>query len=151
MSTDTKVTKHVMQTLADGREGYTKGAEKLTETSAPTLATTFHKYSAQRATFYGELDSMAGAYGDDVEESGSVAAAVHRGWMTVKDAVSGSDPEGVLEVAEQGEDHALKVYGDALDEDISAVLRTVLERQHRAVQAAHDEIRDLRDTFAKKG
>lgn len=151
MSTDAKATKKVMRTLADGRDGFAKGAEKLTETSVPALAATFRKYSGQRAELYRELEMMAARYGDDLEESGSVGASIHRGWMAVKDAMNGSEPDGVLDAAEQGEDHALEVYDDVLKEDVSAELRDVLQRQRRDVQQAHDEVRDLRDAYAKNG
>ncbi len=68
--------------------------------------------------------------------------------MSLKDALSGSDPEGVLDAAESGEDHAIKAYKKALDADISAGLRTVVQRQATEVKAAHDKVRAMRD--AKK-
>lgn len=146
MSTDTDVMKDLIETLEDGKDGYEKGAEKLAADGSPELAATFRQLSAQRARFADELRALG--YGSDVDESGSLAAAVHRGWMSLKDALSGSDPKGVLDVAEQGEDHAVKQFEKALTEDISAGLRTVVERQLRDVQAAHDTVRNLRDAHA---
>jgi uncharacterized protein (TIGR02284 family) len=93
---------------------------------------------------------MAKHYGDDVEESGSVLASLHRGWMSLKDALSGSSPKGVIDAAEQGEDHAVAAYEKALGEDISADLRTVAQRQQIDVKAAHDEIRTLKHSFSDK-
>ena len=72
---------------------------------------------------------MAKAYGDQIDKSGSVAAALHRGWMSLKDAVTKSDTKAILEVAKQGEDHAVTEYEKALGEDISDGLRIVLQRQ----------------------
>ena len=69
----------------------------------------------------------------------------HRGWMSIRDAVAGADPDGVLDVAEQGEDHAKAEYRTALESDISAHLRQVVERQQREVIAVHDAVRSLRD------
>jgi uncharacterized protein (TIGR02284 family) len=146
MSTDAKVAKKLMQTLQDGRDGYAKGADKLAEGSKPELAATFRRYSHQRATFYDQLQQMAENYGDDIDESGSFVAILHRGWMTMKDAVTGSGPEAILDTAEQGEDHAVGDYKEALASDISADLRSVVERQNTAVRVAHDEIRILRNT-----
>lgn len=148
MSTDARITKQIMKTLQNGREGYAKGAEKLDASDASQLATTFRHFSEQRATFYDELAEMARDYGDDLEESGTVAGALHRGWMAVKDMMAGSDPEGVLDAAEQGEDHAVNEYDDALQADLSTELRTVLARQRMGVKAAHDEVRGLRDAYA---
>ena len=148
MSNDAKVTKDLMTTLKDGVEGFSSGAEKLTETKQPALASTFRKYADQRAAYYAELEKLAAEYGDDIEPSGSVVASIHRGWMAVKDAISGSSAEGVLDAAEQGEDHAKSSYEDALKEDVSAGLATVIRRQYEGVCAGHDEVRSLRDSHA---
>jgi uncharacterized protein (TIGR02284 family) len=145
MSTDEAVTKDLIETLEDGKQGFAKGADKLEGDEAAEIAATFRQLSDQRARFSEELQAMAAGYGDHVEESGTVAGALHRGWMSLKDVVAGSDPKGVLDAAEQGEDHAVKEYEKALGEDISAGLRTVVERQLTAVQAAHDQVRALRD------
>jgi uncharacterized protein (TIGR02284 family) len=145
MSTDKHTTKDLMEVLADGREGFMKGAEKLEESNSPEIATVFRQFGQQRAGFYGELEMMAKNYGDDIEASGSAAATLHRGWMSLKDALSGSSPKGVVDAAEQGEDHAMSAYQDALDADISAELRTVVQRQFGDVQVAHATIRDMKE------
>ncbi|MFN8051562.1 MAG: PA2169 family four-helix-bundle protein [Acidimicrobiales bacterium] len=147
MSTDEKVARDLVQTLEDGKNGFESAAAKLTDSDAPDLATTFMQFSRQRDEFANELREIASTYGDDADASGSIAGAVHRGWMSVKDALAGSDPEGVLDAAEQGEDHAVSEYQKALDADISAGLRTVLERQFIDVRAAHDTVRAQRDAF----
>ncbi len=149
MTTDKSVTKDLMETLADGRDGYAQGATKLDQENAE-IASMFRRFSSQRATFYTELEVMAKGYGDDVEESGSTLASLHRGWMSLKDALSGSSPKGVIDAAEQGEDHAVEAYTKALGADISAGLRTVVERQHTDVKAAHDEIRSLKHSFSDR-
>jgi uncharacterized protein (TIGR02284 family) len=70
--------------------------------------------------------------------------------MGLKDALTGSDPKGVLDAAEQGEDHAVKQFDKALKADLSAALRTVVERQRAAVKAAHDTVRALRDAHSSR-
>jgi uncharacterized protein (TIGR02284 family) len=147
-STDEKVTKDLIETLEDGRVGFAKGAEKLTADGNPAFAQKFNEFSAQRARFAEELRELARQYGDKIDEDGSMLGALHRGWMTIKDAVAGDDPAGVLDAAEQGEDHAKSEYADALKADISAHLRAVVERQAREVQAAHDEVKALRDSVS---
>ncbi|BAN00944.1 ferritin-like domain-containing protein [Ilumatobacter coccineus] len=148
MSTDRKVTKDLIETLQDGKKGFAEAADKLAETDRADLASKFRAFSEQRADFCTELDRMAAAYGDDIDEDGSVLAAVHRGWMSLKDAIAGSDPDGVLDAAEQGEDHAVSEYKKALEADISADLRQTIERQFLHIQSAHDEVKRLRDTVA---
>jgi uncharacterized protein (TIGR02284 family) len=149
MSKDRKVTEDLIQTCKDGSEGFAKAAEKLDESGKADLASQFRSFGTERGQFAAELEGLARQYGDDADAKASVAGALHRGWMTVKDALAGSnDPEGVLDAAEQGEDHAKSEYAKALDEDISPTLRSVVERQYAAVQHAHDTVRDLRNSYA---
>lgn len=144
MSTDRRVAQDLIETLEDGRAGFASAADKLAETDRSELAIKMRELSEQRARFSAELEQMAASHGDDIDEDGSVAARVHRFWMSVKDDVSGADPEGVLDVAEQGEDHAVSEYEDALSKDISPDLRTVVERQFAEVEQARDEVMALR-------
>ena len=145
MSTDARVTKDLMETLRDGEDGFTKAADKLSESDDPQVATTFREYAQQRSRFYGELDTLAQQYGDDVDESGSVGGAVHRGWISLKDALTGSSPDSVLKAAASGEDHAVSEYESALEKDLSADLRTVVERQLSEVRQARDSVKALAD------
>ena len=69
----------------------------------------------------------AESYGDDAEESGRVAAAVAPCWMTLKDALSGDNPQGVVDAAAQGDAHALSEYQESLDK--SDLLRPTHGRQ----------------------
>ena len=148
MSSDEQVTRDLIETLEDGKEGFSKGAEKLDSSDAPELAVTFRRFSGQRGQFSSELRQMATAYGDHVDESGSVVASLHRGWMSLRDALSGSDPKAVLKVAEQGEEHAVNEYEKALAADISANLRTTVERQLAEIKTAHAEVRSLHEAHS---
>jgi uncharacterized protein (TIGR02284 family) len=143
MSDDAKAAKELVETLKDGDRGFAAAAEKLRDGEHPEWATTLQRLSEQRAGFWREIVDLGHAYGDDVDESGTVAAAVHRGWIALKDAVTGDDPEAVLKAAETGEDHAVSEYEDALKMDLSAGFREVVVRQQAAVLAARDEVKAL--------
>ena len=143
MSTDEKTTAELVKTLKNGEEGFKTAAEKLTDSDRPELGSEFMQYSQQRARFSAELASMANAYGDDVPERSSVPGAVHRGWLAVKDALTGSSPEAVLKAAVTGEDHAVEQYEAAMKEDISEGLRTILTRQFAEVSTTRDRVTSL--------
>lgn len=145
MSNDAKTTKDLIQTLEDGRDGFGKSADKLADTDRSDLVSRFREFAQQRGAMVTELETLAAQYGDDIDERGTVAAAAHRGWMSLKDALSGSSAKGVLDAAEQGEDHAVKEFEKALDEDISAELGAIVRRQLTAISAVHDEVKRLRD------
>ena len=144
MSDDAKAAKELVETLKDGEKGYASAAEKLRDSDRPEWATTMERLSQQRAGFWREIVDMGHDYGDDVDESGTVAAAVHRGWLSLKDAVSGDDPDAVLGAAETGEDHAVSEYEDALKMDLSAGFREVVVRQQADVLAAREELKALK-------
>lgn len=148
MSTDARVTKDLIETLEDGVKGFESAAQKLEESGRSEVAREFRRFGEQRRKFSTELEALAARYGDDIDESGSVAGAIHRGWMAVKDALSGDDIEGVLDAAEQGEDHAVSEYEKALAENISAELRSTVTRQFQEVKQAHDVVRGLRNAHA---
>lgn len=145
MWTDVAVTKDLVETLEDGKEGFAKGAEKLESSGNTREAAVFTQLSEQRNAFSAELRKLAQANGENVDESGSLAGKLHRGWMTLKDALAGSEPDGVLEAAEQGEDHAVDEYDKALKAEISPPLRAVVERQGADVKRGHDAVKALRN------
>ena len=148
MSTDKKVTSALVKTLTDGMNGFDHAAKRLAESDRPDLVSRFQSFSTERATMAAELETIAAAYGDDVDEDGSVAAAVHRGWMSVKDAVTGGSPVAVLTAATTGEEHALGEFDSALSEDISPDLRLVVQRQLETIRSAHADVKSLAEAEA---
>lgn len=143
MSDDAKAAKELVETLKDGEKGFADAADKLRDGEHPEWATTLHRLSEQRAGFWREIVELGHEYSDDVDKSGSVAAALHRGWISLKDALTGDDAEAVLKAAATGEDHAVSEYEDALKLDLSAGFREVVVRQQAAVVAARDEVKAL--------
>lgn len=144
MSTDEKVAKDLVETLRDGHKGFTSLAEKLRDGEHPEWASLMERLAQQREGFAQEIVAMGHAYGDDVDESGSAAAALHRGWLSLKDALTGDDAGATIGAAETGEDHAVREYEQALESDISADFRTLVQRQHQEIVAAREEVRALK-------
>ncbi len=143
MSTDASVTSNLIKTLENGKLGFEKAAERLAESDRADVAGKFRTFAAERAAMSEELERIAATYGDDLEQRSTVPAALHRGWMAVKDAFTGDDADAVINTAEQGEDHALEQYREALSADISTELRPVIARQMASVQQSHDYVRSL--------
>ena len=143
MSDDEKAAKELVETLRDGERGHAASAEKLRDSDRPEWAAVMQRLSEQRAEFRREIVALGHEYGDDVDESGSAAAAVHRGWIALKDALTGDDAGAVLGAASTGEDHAVSEYEKALEKDLSTGFREVVARQHQAVVAARDEVKAL--------
>lgn len=134
---------NLIETCKDGQEGYQQAAEGVEKSDLKSL---FYEYSQQRSKYAGELQSLVREMGGDPEKSGSVAGALHRGWIDIKSAVTGKDETAILNEAERGEDAAKKAYKDALNSDLPENVRSVVERQAEGVKQAHDKIRNLRDS-----
>jgi uncharacterized protein (TIGR02284 family) len=145
VSADKSVAKELVETLKDGERGFASAADKLRDSNRPEWATTLQKFSEQRADFSREIIDMGHEYHEDVDESGTVAAALHRGWISLKDALTGDDAGSVLGAAVTGENHAVSEYEKALEQDLSAGFRDVVTRQHAAVVAARDEVKSLQN------
>lgn len=142
------VLQDLVKVLIDGRKGFAKAADLLSDNGHTDLAETMRLYSEQRQRFVAELREAASGYVTIDDEDGSAGAGVHRAWMSLADTVTGDDPHAVLAVAEQGEDHAKETYEEALADDLPSDVRTVVTRQAADVAAAHDEVRELRDRYA---
>ncbi|OPA99073.1 aldehyde dehydrogenase [Pseudomonas fluorescens] len=135
----------LIETSKDGQEGFKTCAEDIKH---PELKALFVKRSTDCATAAAELQTAVRALGGDPEDSGSVSAALHRGWVDVKSLVTGKDEEAVLNEAERGEDHALKAYKEAIEKINKHNLlgiRDLVERQYHGVQRNHDQVKALRN------
>lgn len=137
---------NLIETCKDGENGFREAAEGVQDSS---LRSVFTELQQQRSQFATELQQQVAKLGKAPEASGSVAAAIHRGWINLKSAVTGKDDLAVLEEAERGEDSAVKNYKQALMEDIPADLKSLIQTQYSSVQAAHDRVRALRN--ARRG
>lgn len=143
MSTDRRITADLVETLIDGRDGYEHAAKRLADTGRHDLVARFESFAGQRAELASELEALAAAYGDDIDEDGSLGASVHRTWLTLKASVTDADAAGVLDAALTGENHAVDEFERALEADLSPDLRSVVERQAEIVRSARDQVAAL--------
>jgi uncharacterized protein (TIGR02284 family) len=74
---------------------------------------------------------------------------VYRAWSELKADLGGGD-HTLLETAEQGEDEAVDVYKDALDQELPLPLRQLLTAQQTQIVLSHDFVRGQRDALRPK-
>jgi len=96
-----------------------------------------------------ELYEQIRMLGGDVDEGGSAAGAVHRGWVAVKATLATYDDKAVLQECERGEDNAVARYRKALEQPMPAGVKLIVERQMQGVKRNHDQIKMLRDQFSE--
>ena len=129
----------------DGQNGFQEAAGKIEN---PQIKAFCLEQSLSRAKFIGELQSEVRSMGAEPENTGSIAGALHRGWMDLKSALGGGD-HAILAATETGEDHAITQYTKALEETLPAPVRDMAERQLLSVKQAHDKVKVMRDALDK--
>jgi uncharacterized protein (TIGR02284 family) len=138
----------VLQDLAecskDGEYGFRECAE---QAKRPDLKSVFLQRADDCRGAAQELYEQIRALGGRVDESGSAAGAMHRGWVSMKSKLTTYDDKAVLEECERGEDNAMARYRKALKQPLPAGVKLIVERQMQGVQRNHDQIKMLRDQF----
>ncbi|GAB2941966.1 PA2169 family four-helix-bundle protein [Hymenobacter coalescens] len=129
-----------------GAKGYQEAAEGV---SNPQLKAELSRLSQQRAQFASELEQHARQLGvQSPSQEGTIegaltdaAAAVHRGWINLKSAITGQNDTAILGECETGDSVALEAYETALKSDrIPAQASSVIQKQHGEILAAKNQI-----------
>ena len=150
MSTSTasiaSVLNSLIETCKDGQAGFRSAGENVKHADYASL---FSELSLQRQQFITELQALVRGLGEDTEKSGSVAGALHRGWIDLKAALTSGDEHAILAECERGEDAAVEQYLEVVEHDDiptqARAARTIIRRQLAGLQRAHDRVRALRD------
>jgi uncharacterized protein (TIGR02284 family) len=145
MTNTVSVLNDLIETSKDGEQGFLKAANDATDPKLKVLLTGRAEECAHAAR---ELQARVVALGGKPEDKGSVSGALHRGWVDVKAALSSRDNHAILSECERGEDVAKKRYREALDKELPADIRSLVELQFQGVLQNHDRIRELRDQYA---
>jgi uncharacterized protein (TIGR02284 family) len=128
----------------DGEYGFQACAEQATSAELKSIFTQRAEDCRRGAQ---ELNDQIRRLGGSVEEHGSAAGALHRGWVAAKSTLSTYDDKAVLEEAERGEDNAKARYLKALKKPLPADVKMIVERQMQGVQRNHDQVKSLRDRY----
>lgn len=141
------VLEDLAETCRNGHQGYLEAAQHIKD---PSLRTIFNQFATERASCAAELENELIRLGrHDPDRKGTTVGALHRSWLSVKDAL-GSGDDGILSSVEAAEDHAKKQYEDATKADLPNDVREIVSRQAAKIYAAHDRIRALRDEYKQR-
>ncbi|MDP1980700.1 MAG: PA2169 family four-helix-bundle protein [Undibacterium umbellatum] len=134
----------LIETSKDGEEGFKICAEDASGRH-PQLKAMLAERGRECAAAASELQELVRNQGGDPETSSSVSGALHRAWTNIRMSIVGKDDETVLNECERGEDVAVKDYRKALEKDLPAHVRVVVDRQYQGVLRNHDTIKTLRN------
>lgn len=126
----------------DGEYGFKTSAEQVESSQMKAL---FMERGQQCGQAAEELIQHIVRLGGSVDDGGTVAGAMHRGWVSVKGSVGANSELSILEEVERGEDAAVAQYRKALKNNLPSDVRALVQRQADGAQRNHDKIRDLRN------
>lgn len=153
MTTPNETTARAYNDLVEINKTATKGYQEAAEgVTNPQLKSELSRLSQQRAQFASELTQQASRLGitsmKDTTVEGALtdaAAAVHRGWINIKSAVTGQNDSAILGECETGDAIALKAYETALQaNDLPADAKNVIQQQHGQILEAKNKITQLK-------
>jgi uncharacterized protein (TIGR02284 family) len=139
------VLNELLETSRNGEYGFRTAAEHADSADVKALLS---RRATDCASAAAELEQTIRQYGGDPADGGTMAGAMHRGWVAVKTALSTMDDKAVLQECERGEDSAVASYRKALKKPLPATVRDLVSRQASGAQRNHDEVKAMRDRFA---
>ncbi|MEQ1517788.1 MAG: PA2169 family four-helix-bundle protein [Usitatibacteraceae bacterium] len=132
----------LLETSRDGENGFTACAE---DAKDPTLRAYFAICATRCRESVHTLEEVVKNQGGIAEQSGSAMGSLNRAWLNLRAAMSSNSDLAVLEECERAEDTALKAYKAALEKELPADVRPVVQVQCNGVQENHDRVRGMRD------
>ena len=127
----------LIEICRDGARGFRLAADHVTD---PELKRVFTETARQRQLFAAELLPYAQRLGGENDAQGTTKGALHRGWMMIKDAMTGHDDGAMLTEAVRGEAAAADTYSEAVTSMLPPNARPVIERQYSAIREVQREL-----------
>ena len=134
----------LLESCRDGEYGFRECAE---HTKADDIKVLLHRHSGECRAAGLELQTLIRQLGGKPDDGGSMAGALHRGWVSVRATLSAYSDQAMLNECERGEDTAVARYRKALKQNLPTAIRTVVERQAQGAQRNHDQVKALRDAL----
>jgi uncharacterized protein (TIGR02284 family) len=131
----------LLMVTRDGEHGFTVCAEHAHRDE-------LKKLFASRARWHGaaaaQLTELIVQLGGDPAARGRTVGGTRRGWGNLHAALTQNTDDSLIEQCEHGEDRALEVYRNALDDHLPEFVRQVVLRQFEDMMSDHDQVRFLR-------
>jgi len=125
----------------NGERGFMACAQRA---HAEVLKKLFAGGASRHAAAAAELCELIAQLGADPSACGKIRGAARRGWTHLHIALTQDTDEALLNEWEHGEDHALEVYRNALDDHLPEFVRQVVLRQFEGMMSDYEQIRFLR-------
>jgi uncharacterized protein (TIGR02284 family) len=135
----------LIATTLDSADGYRKAAEKAENERYRSL---FLEFAGERERCVRQLQDEVRQLGGNPEDDGSILAAAHRAFLSLRDAVTGSDDRSVIAEVERGEDYIKNKYETALESgNLSGSAEQAVRQAYQSVREGHDRVSQLKHSL----
>ena len=141
-SKDTTTLNTLIATLLDSVDGYTKSAHDVKDRD---LADRFNARARERQSAVAGLQAAVARLGGNPEDDGTLLAGAHRAFIDLKEAVTGTDDQAIINEIERGEDYLKGKFEAVLKNvDLAPEARSAVDQAWTSVKAGHDEMSGLK-------
>jgi uncharacterized protein (TIGR02284 family) len=137
---DISVLNSLIETTIDSVDGYRRSAQ---EATSSRFSSQFLERANEREQVVSKLREAVRSLGGSPEDDGSVLAAAHRAFLSLKDKVTGSDDAAIIGEVDHGETYLAGKWEAALKDD------QLSQQTRQIVQQCYDSVREGRDTFRR--
>jgi uncharacterized protein (TIGR02284 family) len=135
-SHDVSVLNSLIETTIDSVDGYRRSAQEATQSR---FSAEFLQRANEREDVISQLRARVRELGGDVQDDGSMLAAAHRAFLTLRDKVTGSDDEAVIAEVDRGESYLNSKWEAALsDGKLSPETRNLIQQCYDSVRSGHE-------------
>ncbi|HEX8621381.1 MAG TPA: PA2169 family four-helix-bundle protein [Allosphingosinicella sp.] len=134
---DVTVLNSLIETTIDSVDGYRHSAGEATN---PQFAEIFRTRAREREQVVAKLRERVTALGGTPEEEGGLLAKAHRQFLSLRDAVTGSDDKAVIAEVDRGESYLNGKWEAALaDTELSSETQRLLTECYQSVRSGHEQ------------
>jgi uncharacterized protein (TIGR02284 family) len=134
--TDVATLNSLIETTVDSIDGYRRSADEAPDSR---FAPEFRARAQEREQVVATLRDEVRRLGGTPEEDGSLLAAAHRAFLTLRDRITGSDDHAVIAEVDRGESFLNAKWEAAIKNDkLSPEIRDTIGRCYDSIRAGHD-------------
>jgi uncharacterized protein (TIGR02284 family) len=136
-SHDITVLNSLIETTIDSVDGYRRSSTEATDSRFSSI---FRDRAAEREQVVARLRDRVRELGGTPEHDGSLLAAAHRQFLSLRDAVTGSDDQAVIAEVDRGESYLDSKWKAALaDDGLSSETRSLIQTLYESVRSGHQQ------------
>ena len=133
---DVTVLNSLIETTIDSVDGYRRSAQEATQSR---FSAEFLQRANEREQVVAQLRQRVRELGGETEDDGSLLAAAHRAFLTLRDKVTGSDDDSVIAEVDRGESYLNGKWEAALsDGELSQETRSLVQSCYTSVRSGHE-------------